>query len=208
MSHDLRFVRWLATLRLRDAPLVGEASAAAGELHALLAQADVQGPVGFVLTADAWRDALAATDAWPRLRTLLDGLDPADTALRIGRAEQARHVVYQATGNERLRSSIAAAYRAMEAGHGKGVAVAVHGLSGHLHADSLNITRPDELFEACRRCFASQFANRIRQGIDCGEAILPVSVTKLVRAGKAASGVITTLDPASGSRDVLHIRGA
>jgi len=56
-------------------PLVGSKNASLGELCGELAAAGVRVPNGFALTADAYRDVLTAGDAWPKLHTLLDGLD-------------------------------------------------------------------------------------------------------------------------------------
>ena len=66
MSTETRNVRWFATLHLDDVPLVGGKNASLGELYCALGEAGVRVPNGFALTADAYRDALTAADAWPR----------------------------------------------------------------------------------------------------------------------------------------------
>jgi pyruvate,water dikinase len=71
----------------------------------------------------------------------------------------------------------------------------------------------DELFEACRRCFASIFTDRaivyrIDNGFDHLKVALSVAVMKMVRADLASSGVIFTLDTESGFRDVVFITGS
>src|SRR5690348_16987183 len=99
----LHCVRWFKDLRLDDVPLVGGKNASLGELYANLGGAGVRVPNGFALTADAYRDALTAADAWPRLHALLDGLNVTDVALLAERAAEARQVVYNATGTHSLR---------------------------------------------------------------------------------------------------------
>ena len=77
----------------------------------------------------------------------------------------------------------------------------------------LNVRGADDLFEACRHCFASLFTDRaivyrIENGFDHFKVALSVAVMKMVRADLAASGVIFTLDTKSGFRDVVFVTGS
>ncbi len=223
MASEPRNVRWFATLRLADVPLVGGKNASLGELYGELGEAGVRVPNGFALTADAYRDALTAAGAWPRLHALLDGLDVTDVALLAQRAEQARRIVYDATGTDDLSRTIAEAYRTLEAQYGDNVAVAVRSSAtaedlptasfAGQHESYLNISGAGDLFEACRLCFASLFTDRaivyrVNNGFDHFKVALSVGVMKMVRSDMAASGVIFTLDTESGFRDVVFITGA
>ena len=81
------------------------------------------------------------------------------------------------------------------------------------HESYLNISGADDLFEACRRCFASLFTDRaivyrVNNGFDHFKVALSVGVMKMVRSDRASSGVIFTLDTESGFRDVVFITGA
>jgi phosphoenolpyruvate synthase/pyruvate phosphate dikinase len=223
MTAETRNVRWFATLRLEDVPLVGGKNAALGELYGALGEAKVRVPNGFALTADAYRDVLTAADAWPPLHALLDGLDVTDVSLLAQCAEAARRIVYDATGSDRLRHAVAESYRALEREYGDNVAVAVRssptaedlpraGFAGQ-HDSYLNVTGPDDVFEACRLCFASLFTDRaigyrVNSGFNHFKVSLSVGVMKMVRSDMASSGVIVTLDPVSGLRDVVFITGA
>ncbi|HEY7578846.1 MAG TPA: phosphoenolpyruvate synthase [Acetobacteraceae bacterium] len=223
MSVDARIVRWFASLRLEDVPLVGGKTASLGELYGELAAAGIRVPNGFALTADAYRDALTAADAWPKLHALLDGFDATDVAQLARRAEQARRIVYQATGTAGLRQAIAEAYRALEVEYGRNVAVAVRSSAtaedlptasfAGQHESYLNISGADDVFEACRMCFASLFTDRaivyrVNNGFDHFKVYLSVGVMMMVRSDLASSGVIFTLDTESGFRDVVLITGA
>jgi len=216
-------VRWFATVRLKDVPLVGGKNASLGELYGVLGEAGVRVPDGFALTADAYRDALTAAGAWPRLRTLLDGLDVTDVALLTQRAKEARRIVYDATGSDALRQDIAESYRVLESEYGQNVAVAVRSSAtaedlptasfAGQHESYLNISGADDVFEACRLCFASLFTDRaivyrVNNGFDHFKVFLSVGVMKMVRSDMASSGVIFTLDTESGFRDVVFITGA
>src|SRR5512133_398157 len=118
-------VRWFENIRLKDIPEVGGKTASLGELSALLAADGGRVPDGFALTARAYREALAAAGAVDKLRRLLVDLDHHDVSVLAERTAAARHLVYEATGNAKLRGEIAAAYRALETKCGAEVAVAV-----------------------------------------------------------------------------------
>jgi pyruvate,water dikinase len=81
------------------------------------------------------------------------------------------------------------------------------------HESFLNVTGEAQLLDTVRRCFASLFTERaIRYRIDNGfdhfKVLQSVGVMKMVRADRAASGVIFTLDTDSGFRDAVFITGA
>src|SRR5262249_43911647 len=139
------------------------------------------------------------------------------------RAAQARALVYAATGGVWLQREIAAAYRDLEKQYGAGVSVAVRSSAtaedlptasfAGQHDSFLHVRGEKDLFEACRRCFASLFTDRaisyrIDNGFDHFKVALSVGVMKMVRSDQAASGVAFTLDTESGFRNVVFITGA
>ena len=84
-----RYVRPLDSVGHGDVALAGGKNAALGEMQRQLSAAGVATPAGFVLTADAYRDALTAANAWPKLHGLLDDLDVQDVA-ELGRRAACR----------------------------------------------------------------------------------------------------------------------
>ncbi|WP_342629398.1 phosphoenolpyruvate synthase [Nguyenibacter vanlangensis] len=215
-------LRWFDAIRLEDLPLVGGKNASLGELYQALSAQGILVPNGFVLTARAYDDALRDAGAWPALHALLDGLDTTDIALLAQRAAQARQIVYAATDSAPLREAVAGAYRRLEAQYGAGVPVAVRSSAtaedlpaasfAGQHDSFLNIGGAEAVFDACRHCFASLFTDRAivyraNNGFDHFKTGLSVGVMKLVRADRAASGVVFTLDTESGFRDVVLITG-
>lgn len=216
------YIRWFKDLRIEDVPDVGGKTASLGELYSALTSQGVRVPNGFALTAAAYRDALRATGADDALRQLLAGLDKRRIADLAKRAAKARAIVFAATDRDDLRREVAEAYKQLEQEYGRGVAVAVRSSAtaedlpnasfAGQHESFLNIRGPKDLFEACRRCFASLYTDRaISYRVDNGFAhdkvALSVAVMKMVRSDRAASGVMFSLDTESGFRDVAFITG-
>jgi pyruvate,water dikinase len=219
-NHD--HIRWFRDIRVDDVALVGGKNASLGELYSVLSGEGVRIPNGFALTAQAYRDALSAAGAWNSLHRLLDTVDKRQVDVLAERAARARDIVFEATASDPLRQQVAESYRQLEAEYGAKVAVAVRSSAtaedlptasfAGQHDSFLNVRGADALFLACRRCFASIFTDRaisyrIDNGFDHFKVGLSVGVMKMVKADRAASGVLFTLDTESGFRDVVFITG-
>jgi pyruvate,water dikinase len=77
----------------------------------------------------------------------------------------------------------------------------------------LNVRGEDGLIDAWRKCCASAFTERaigyqLERGMDPLASSLGVVVMKMVRSDIATSGVLFTLDPDSGNRNVVYITSA
>ncbi len=216
------YIRPFLELGLGDVGLVGGKTASLGELYTVLAAQGVAVPNGFAITADAYRDALSQGGVADELRRLLGGIDKSKIRQLASKAAKAREIVYKAMDTPLLREQIVAAYRQLERDAGSGLAVAVRSSAtaedlptasfAGQHESFLNVRGPKDLFEACRRCFASIFTDRaisyrVDNGFDHFKVALSVAVMKMVRSDLAASGVVFTLDTESGFRDVVFVTG-
>jgi pyruvate,water dikinase len=108
MAH---YIRWFEELRLEDVPLVGGKNASLGEMYRELTGQGVRVPNGFAVTAQAFRDALAAAGAWDELHGLLDGLDKRAVERLAEVGARCREIVYAAGLPAAVRDQVLAAYR-------------------------------------------------------------------------------------------------
>ena len=162
-----KYIRSFLEIGLHDVGLVGGKTASLGELYSTLASEGVAVPNGYAVTADAYRDALSQPGIADELHRLLDGLDKRKIKQLAATAAKAREIVYKAMDTGPLREQIVDAYRALEREFGAGVAVAVRSSAtaedlptasfAGQHESFLNVRGAKDLFEACRRCFASDF---------------------------------------------------
>ena len=221
---DRRYVRWFKELSLGDVPLVGGKNASLGELVRELAPLGVPVPDGFAVTADAFRDALTRSDAWPRLHAELDGLDKTDVRALARAGAACREIVYAAGLPAEAEAEVLEAYAALRKEYGEellSVAVRSSATAEDLptasfagqHETYLNVRGPAMLLDAVRRCQASLFTDRaisyrIDQGFDHFRVALSVGVQKMVRADLASAGVMFSVDTETGFPDVVFITGA
>ncbi len=220
---EAHFVRWFEEIGIGDVPLVGGKNASLGEMVAKLGAEGIRVPNGFAVTADAYRAMLDAAGAWEALHEALDGLDVGDVADLARRGRRAREIVYGAGLPAELSAEILAGYRALQDQYGTEVSLAVRssGTAEDLptasfagqHETYLNVRGEAALLDACRRCFASLFLDRAihyraDQGFDHFKTGLSIGVMKMVRSDLASSGVMFSLDPETGFRDVVLVTGA
>jgi pyruvate,water dikinase len=218
-----RYIRWLEQIRLGDVPLVGGKNASLGELYGELTAAAIRVPNGFAITAEAYAALLDAHGLGDRVAARLAGITGADvTALATAGAE-VRGLVASAPFPPGLEAEIAEAYQGLGREYGPSPAVAVRSSATAEDLPEASFAGQQEtylavrgepaLLAACRRCFASLFtdraiAYRIHHGFDHAAVRLSIGVQKMVRSDVGSAGVLFTLDPDSGFRDVVLINAA
>lgn len=223
MPDRPKFIRWFRELGAADVPLVGGKNASLAEMYRELTPHGVNVPKGFAVTAEAYRHVLDQADAWPALHRALDGLDARNVDDLARRARQAREVILASPLPADLAAEIRAAYAQLKAEYGEDLSVAVRSSAtaedlptasfAGQHETFLNVSGEAKVLDAVRMCLASLFkdraiAYRVDNGFDHFKVFQSVGVMKMVRADRAASGVIFTLDTESGFRDVVFITGA
>ena len=204
MDGAKQFIRWFSELGVADVPLVGGKNASLGEMYRELESQGIRVPNGFAVTAEAYRYTLTQSDAWTRLRKVLDGLNPADVDDLARRAHEAREIVYSTPLPEGVAAEIVQAYRTLVGQYGETLTVAVRSSAtaedlptasfAGQHETFLNIAGEARLLDSVRRCYASLFKDRaimyrIENGFDHFKVLLSAGVMKLVRSDLASSGV-------------------
>ncbi|MCC6739045.1 MAG: hypothetical protein IT452_08360 [Planctomycetia bacterium] len=176
-------------------------------------------PDGFVVTADAYREALAS-GALRRLAAEFAGVGAAEaaTAATAGRLEMLRRTIEAAPLDPELagglREALAAAGLSGEAVAVRSSATAEDGGSASfagVHRSVLDVRGPDAVLRAVREVWASiwtpqALAYRRRFLIADADCACAVVVCRMVAA--KAAGVAFTCDPRTGRRDVIAISAA
>lgn len=204
--------------------LVGGKNANLGELVQHLSAAGVRVPGGFALTADAFRRHLRKARIDEAIFAELDGLDLHDVAALARTGAAIRQRVRAAALPPEVEGELRAAYDALSRQYGEDatdVAVRSSATAEDLPDASfagqqesyLNVRGHAALIDAVRNCMASLFTDRAivyraERGFSHRAVALSVGVQKMVRSDLASAGVIFTLDPETGFRDVVHINGS
>ena len=136
------------------------------------------------------------------------------------RAELARDLVKATPVPGAIQDALGEGYEALCLEYGSEVDAAVR--SSATREDSelasfvgqyesyLNVRGPVEIVEAWKKCCASAFTERaisyqLGRGMDPLQGVVSVVVMKMVRSDIATSGVMFTMDPESGNRNVVHV---
>ena len=220
-EHNIRFCRWFDEIGLDDLPLVGGKNASLGELVRSLGD-KIKVPEGFAITSEAYRRFVDKDGLWVRLMRILDETNWKDPKASGPASAQLRKLVLEAPLPDGLETDIEIAYRRLEQKFGRGAAIAVRSSAtaedspnasfAGVHESFLNVRGTKALVGAVKACFASLFSERaISYRVDKGFAhqtvALSVGVQRMIRADRASSGVIFTLDTESGNRDVVMVSG-
>ena len=217
------YIRWFHEIRLGDIQLVGGKNASLGELYGEMAAAGIRVPNGFAVTADAYSALLDTSGLGGRIAQILHGIDGKDLAALAAAGAEIRGLITNAPLPPGLEEEVITAYDALarESGPSPAVAVRSSATAEDLPEASfagqqetyLGVRGVSDLLTACSRCVASLFtdraiAYRIHHGFNHMAVRLSVGVQRMVRADLGAAGVMFTLDPESGFRNVVLINAA
>ncbi|MBA3003591.1 MAG: phosphoenolpyruvate synthase, partial [Desulfurivibrio sp.] len=222
-KHDEAFILWFDDIGIEDVPLVGGKNASLGEMHQKLTSKGVDVPNGFAITAYAYQHLLKTAGIAQAIEDALADLDTHDLRNLQARGEKARNIIRTAEFPEDLRTAILDTYKKMEEMYGPSVDVAVRSSAtaedlpdasfAGQQETYLNIRGPEQLIDACRRCFASLFTDRAisyrhDKGFGQFDVYLSIVVQKMARSDSASSGVLFSIDTESGFEDAVFITGA
>nr|WP_319539690.1 phosphoenolpyruvate synthase [uncultured Methanospirillum sp.] len=197
-------ILWLEEIRKEDISSVGGKGASLGEMASI----GLPVPPAFVVTSQAFRRFLVATNLEDKLYALLEGLDVDNNDQLEEAAEKAKKLVNDSPMPKDLKDAIARAYQKMSRG-GDIVAARSSATAEDLPDASfagqqetiLNIKGIENLLKGVQVCWASLYGARAiyyraKQGFDHHTVNIAVVVQRLVPSEKA--GVMFTSHPVTG----------
>jgi pyruvate, water dikinase len=203
-----------------DVGRVGGKNASLGEMIRALGAKGVRVPGGFATTADAYRAFVAENRLVEELKAAVDRYHAGSASLQqTGSA--VRHLFLEGEFPAAVADEIVRAYRELSSGAPVAVAVRSSATAEDLPEASfagqqesfLNVRGERDLLEACRRCYASLFTDRAisyreTKGFDHLQVALSVGVQTMVRADRAGSGVMFSIDTETGFPGAVVISAA
>jgi pyruvate, water dikinase len=216
----VNYIKRFNEINIGDTNIVGGKNSSLGEMFCKLSTKGISVPDGFATTTFAFEEFLTHNSMHAPLYDLMLKLDKVNFSNLKEIGTKARQLFANATLPKSLVLAIVHAYKELCGGNYFEVAVRSSATAEDLpqasfagqHESFLNIKGEDVLLDAVKKCFASLYTDRaIKYREDNGflhqKVDLSVGVQKMVRSDKASSGVIFTLDPDSGFRNVIHISG-
>jgi pyruvate,water dikinase len=214
------YIKKFSEIGIADVPAVGGKNASLGEMFSKLSPRGIPVPDGFATTAFAFEEFLTENSLRSPIHDLLSSLDRRNFSNLHEIGSQARSLFLQSQLPAGVKNALVAAYHELCGDADSEVAVRSSATAEDLpqasfagqHESYLNIKGEEALAAAVMKCFASLYTDRaIKYREDNGFAhekvALSVGVQKMVRSDKASSGVVFTLEPESGFRDIIHISG-
>ena len=214
------YIKKFKEISIADIAAVGGKNSSLGEMFSKLSSKGIPVPDGFATTAFAFEEFLTHNSLQSLLYDLMLQLNKKNYSNLKEVGTKAKELLLKAELPHNLQLSIIEAYKELCGDTYFEVAVRSSATAEDLpeasfagqHESFLNIKGEDALLNAVKNCFASLYTDRaIKYREDNGFAhekvALSVGVQKMVRSDKASSGVIFTLEPESGFRDIVHISG-
>ena len=223
MDKNSAYILWFDQVGIEDVPFVGGKNASLGEMYVNLTSKGVRVPNGFAITAHAYHYLLDKAGIRDNIKKILSDLDTSNMQNLSERGKKVRDLIKRAEFPEDLKNSIVEAYGHLSIQYGDNCDVAVRSSAtaedlpdasfAGQQESYLNVTGPDELIMACKKCFASLFTDRaisyrVDKDFDHFSIGLSIAVQKMVRSDKATSGVMFSLDTESGFEDVVFVTGS
>ena len=210
MKRENKFILWFNEIAIEDVPIVGGKNASLGEMYRNLTKKGVKIPNGFAVTAHAYRYLLEKDKIIKEIDNTLKNLNINDLEALSQKGAKIRKLIRNAEIPKDLEKEIIEAYYTLsksEKTKELDVAVRSSATAEDLPDASfagqqetyLNIRGPEDLIQACRKCFASLFTNRaiayrVEKKFSHTKVALSIVVQKMVRSDLAASGDMFSID--------------
>jgi pyruvate,water dikinase len=206
------------SLRKEDIPLVGGKNANLGELISI----KMPVPPGFAITAEGYKTHVQTNSLGPKIAEVLSNMNSSDSDSLGNGSATIRSLIESSPMPKVLEGEIIEAYQKLgERLRVKDPVVAVRssataedlpGASFAGQQDTYLFVKGEKmLLKYVQKCFSSLYtaraiAYRKERGFEDSKVYLSVGVQRMVNS--KAAGVIFTIDPATGNKDVIVIEGA
>jgi pyruvate, water dikinase len=221
---NMKFIKELGDISINDVSLVGGKTASLGEMYQSLRPKGINIPPGFAITVDAFNLLIEKNNLEHKINTIAAKIDSSDIPALSVAARVIRSLIKEAEMPLELIDEINMAYKKLSKLVGvENCDVAVRSsataedLPGASFAGQqetfLNIQGETDLIHACKNCFASLYTDRaisyrVNKGFRHSDVRLSICVQRMVRSDLGSSGVIFSLDPESGARNVILVTSA
>jgi pyruvate,water dikinase len=210
------------TLSAKDTAKVGGKNASLGEMIQNLSGLGIQVPDGFAVSVDAYYHFLEYNNLTQRIQDILNSLDRQSLSNLASVGARCRELVLSGNLPEAVAKAVKENYsQLMEKGLSHSVAVRssatvedspTASFAGQ-HESYLNVTGSESVLKAIRQCYASLFNDRaIKYRMDNNftdmQVGLSVAVQRMVRSDIGSAGVIFTIEPENGNKNIIYITGA
>ena len=204
-------IRWFADVGVADAAIVGGKGANLGELT----RAGAPVPPGFVITADAYLDAITAAGIREELFAQFGKVDADDAGVVATVGAETRALVHSLVLPDDLRAEIVEALRKLET---ERVAVRSSATSedtagtsfAGMHQTFTNVCGEDEVIARLIDCWASTYGDRVltyrASQHMTEEPAIAVVVQQMIPSER--SGVLFTADPSTSDTSKVVIEAA
>lgn len=223
----MKYIRNFSTLTLQDTPLVGSKNATLGEfIHHSHTIGDIKVPRGFAVTVQAYWDHILTNNLYSDIQTYIHRLESVSYDFREleNLSYRIRNHIEQAPLVPHLYDEIAASYEMLckEIGHANALVVVRSSATAEdlpnasfagQQESYLSISGIEEVISAYKKCIASLFTERALlyrkdKGFDHLAVGMAVGIQQMVRADVGSAGVVFTLEPETGFKDVVVINAA
>lgn len=214
----MKYIRRFTEVGIQDVGEVGGKNASLGEMTKTLTSKGIRVPPGFATTAEAFWLFLDQNMIRSTLQDLMSTLDRTLYGNLHAIGQAARELIMKAELPDELANEITDGCRQLSGASELEVAVRSSATAEDLpeasfagqHESYLDIKGVASVLEAVKKCYASLYTDRAIKyrednGFDHSKIALSVGIQKMVRSDLAGSGVIFTLEPESGFRDIVHI---
>jgi len=209
-------------LSMNDLATVGGKNASLGEMIKNLSKLGIEVPDGFAITVDAFYEFLYFNTLSSLLQDELERLDRKTLTNLSEIGSCCRKLIMKGIFPIDVENSIRQAYdNLIDQGMIQSVAVRSSATAedspqasfAGQHDSFLNVMGVDNVLASVKKCYASLFNDRaIKYRIDNGYSDMQVGqsvgIQMMVRSDKGSAGVIFTIEPENGNKNLIYVTGA